>query len=72
MVLCLQAKCIATQAKATFFNVTAGDLMSKYHGEGPKLQKALFAKARKLPPSVIFIGSLAAHHIFAMLDSSLR
>jgi katanin p60 ATPase-containing subunit A1 len=40
---------------ATFFNVKVSDLLSKYFGESTRLVSALFATARKLSPSVVFL-----------------
>ncbi|KAL6563190.1 hypothetical protein OROHE_005777 [Orobanche hederae] len=49
------AKAMATEAGATFINVTAGVIASKYLGETARNVKALFSLARKLAPSIIFI-----------------
>lgn len=51
-------KCIASQAKATFFSISASSLTSKWVGEGEKLVRALFACARALQPSVVFIDEI--------------
>jgi SpoVK/Ycf46/Vps4 family AAA+-type ATPase len=51
-------KCIASQAKATFFSISASSLTSKWVGEGEKLVRALFACARVMQPSVIFIDEI--------------
>ena len=51
-------KCIASQAQATFFSISASSLTSKWVGEGEKLVRALFACARALQPSVIFIDEI--------------
>ena len=48
----------ASQAEAKFFNISASSLTSKWIGEGEKTVRALFAIARCLQPSVIFIGAL--------------
>ncbi|VDN84214.1 unnamed protein product [Brugia pahangi] len=51
-------RCVASQCKATFFNIAASSITSKWVGEGEKLVRALFAIARVLQPSVIFIDEI--------------
>ncbi|XP_035262226.1 spastin isoform X1 [Anguilla anguilla] len=52
------AKAVAAESNATFFNISAASLTSKYVGEGEKLVRALFAVARELKPSIIFIDEI--------------
>ncbi len=45
---------------ATFFNVKVSDMLSKYFGESTRLVSALYAAARRLAPSVIFLDEFEA------------
>ncbi|KAJ3048512.1 hypothetical protein HK097_010467 [Rhizophlyctis rosea] len=54
----LIGKCIASEANATFFSISASSLASKWVGEGEKMVKALFAVARVEQPSVIFVDEI--------------
>ena len=54
----LIGKAIASQAKSTFFSISASSLTSKWIGVGEKLVRSLFAVARNLQPSVIFIDEI--------------
>lgn len=53
-------KAIASQAGATFFNISASSLTSKWVGEGEKMVRALFTVARCFPSQikVIFIDEI--------------
>ncbi|KAL2607071.1 hypothetical protein GLYMA_09G267500v4 [Glycine max] len=52
------AKAVASESQATFFNVTAASLTSKWVGEAEKLVRTLFMVAISRQPSVIFIDEI--------------
>ena len=54
----LIGRAIASNIKATFFNISAGSLTSKWIGEGEKMVRALFAVSAALQPAVIFIDEI--------------
>lgn len=71
----LIGKCIASESGATFFAISASSLTSKWVGEGEKMVRALFAVARCLQPSVVFIDeidSLLTQRVDGEHDSSRR
>lgn len=51
----LMAAAVARNIDATFFDVKASQMLSKYLGEGPKIMSSLFEVAREEAPSVVFI-----------------
>ena len=54
----LLAAATAKGLDAAFFNVKAGQVLSKYYGESPKIVNALFEVAREESPAVIFFDEL--------------
>ncbi|CEP63476.1 putative AAA family ATPase SAP1 LALA0_S08e03356g [Lachancea lanzarotensis] len=52
------ARAVATESNSTFFSISASSLTSKYLGESEKLVRALFAIARKLSPSIVFVDEI--------------
>eukprot|EP00850_Spirogloea_muscicola_P007121 SM000035S13101 [mRNA] locus=s35:459048:462873:+ [translate_table: standard] len=54
----LIGKAIASNAKATFFSISASSMTSKWIGEGEKLVRALFGVAACHQPAVIFIDEI--------------
>ncbi|EFN53758.1 hypothetical protein CHLNCDRAFT_36318 [Chlorella variabilis] len=52
------AKALAHEARATFFNISASSLTSRWHGDAEKLVRALFRVAARNQPSVIFIDEI--------------
>ena len=54
----LIGKAIASNINATFFNISASSLTSKWIGQGEKMVRALFAVAGCMQPSVIFVDEI--------------
>lgn len=54
------AKAVASEVEATFFSVSAANLISKWLGEAEKLVRQLYETARKEAPSIIFMDEVDA------------
>jgi SpoVK/Ycf46/Vps4 family AAA+-type ATPase len=52
------ARAVATESRSTFFAISASSLTSKFLGESEKLVRALFALAKRLAPSIIFVDEI--------------
>jgi len=53
-------RAIAHESKSALFLCTSSGITSKWHGEGEKLVKTLFAVAKDYSPSIIFIDEIDA------------
>ncbi len=56
----LLAKAVAREAEANFVATKSSDLLSKWYGESEKQVSRLFARARQVAPTVIFIDEIDA------------
>lgn len=54
----LIARAVATEVEATFFNVSASSIISKWLGESEKLVQTLFESAKEKQPALIFIDEV--------------
>ncbi|CAK3970168.1 ATPase-like fidgetin [Lecanosticta acicola] len=54
----MMARAVATESKSVFFAISASSLTSKFLGESEKLVRALFALAKELAPSIIFVDEI--------------
>lgn len=54
----LIAKAVAREAEANFVSIKSSDLLSKWYGESEKQIARLFARARQVAPTVIFIDEI--------------
>jgi transitional endoplasmic reticulum ATPase len=54
----LMAKAVAREAEANFVSIKSSDLLSKWYGESEQQIARLFARARQVAPTVIFIDEI--------------
>ncbi|QIX00776.1 hypothetical protein AMS68_006293 [Peltaster fructicola] len=52
------ARAVATESRSIFFAISASSLTSKFLGESEKLVRALFALAKVMAPSIIFVDEI--------------
>ena len=52
------AKCVASECEATFFNISASSITSKFVGDAERIVRYLFKLARMKAPSIIFIDEI--------------
>ena len=56
----LLAKAIANESDASFYSISAPEIVNKYYGESEKKLRELFQKAEKDSPSIIFLDEIDA------------
>ncbi len=56
----LLARAIANETEASFFSISAPEIVNKYYGESEKKLRELFEKAEKESPAIIFIDEIDA------------
>eukprot|EP00762_Andalucia_godoyi_P003407 ANDGO_06559.mRNA.1 Katanin p60 ATPase-containing subunit A1 len=52
------AKAVVSETSATFFNISAATVTSKWYGESEKIVRVLFSIARALAPSIVFVDEM--------------
>src|SRR3546814_2791587 len=67
----LLAKAVAREAEANFIATKSSDLLSKWYGESEQQIARLFARARQVAPTVIFIDERSEEHT-SELQSLMR
>lgn len=63
-----RALCRETAGRATFFNVSASTMVSKWRGESEKLVRVLFDVAKYYAPSIVFVDEVEG--LMSRRDSS--
>lgn len=66
----LLASAVAGETKSAFFSASGSEFVEKYVGVGAKRVRALFEKARREAPSVVFIDEIDAIGAKRHLDSN--
>ena len=54
----LLAKAVARESEANFISIKSSDLLSKWYGESEQQIARLFARARQVAPTIIFIDEI--------------
>ena len=69
--VCAVMQAVATEVNATFFDMSASTLMSKWQGDSERRVAHLFALAQERSPSVIFFDEVCypSHHLLSCLLS---
>src|SRR3546814_217431 len=68
----LLAKAVARESEANFITVKSSDLLSKWYGESEQQIARLFARARQVAPTVIFIAEFRSEEHTSELQSLMR
>lgn len=55
------AKAVANATTANFIQVVASEFVQKWLGDGPRMVRDIFSKARENAPCIIFIDEVVLH-----------
>ncbi|TYG42037.1 hypothetical protein ES288_D12G224400v1, partial [Gossypium darwinii] len=65
------AKAVATEAGANFINISMSGITSKWFGEGEKYVKAVFSRASKVAPSVVFVDEFHCAYPSSLINAEM-